>query len=83
MVAAEGSIDRALSRGPSIGRRCFFAACRLHRDLLALSGLAKTRAPRVTLFRPPLAGACVVVMPLLARSQRRVSVRAEHPALQC
>jgi hypothetical protein len=47
----------------------------------ASADLLRHEAPRVTYFGILYAGACVVVMPLLARAKRRVAVRLNSNAL--
>jgi divalent metal cation (Fe/Co/Zn/Cd) transporter len=76
---AEGSIDRDRVAHRWVGA-CFFAlaayiAVDASRDLL------KGEAPRATYFGIIFAAACVVVMPLLARSKRQVAARLNSHAL--
>jgi hypothetical protein len=70
---AEGSIDRDRAAHRLVGA-CFFALA-AYIAIGASSDLLKQEAPRVTYFGILYAGACVVVMPLLARAKRRVAVR--------
>ena len=69
---AEGSIDRDRAAHRLVGA-CFFAlAAYLAIDA---SNSLKHEAPRVTYLGIVYAGACIVVMPLLARAKRRVAMR--------
>ena len=76
---AEGSIDRDRAAHRLVGA-CFFALA-AYIAIDASSDLLKQEAPRVTYFGILYAGACVVVMPLLARAKRRVAVRLNSNAL--
>src|SRR5204862_6465181 len=62
---AEGSIDRDRVAHRLVGG-CFFALA-AYIAIDASADLLKQEAPRVTYFGILYAGACVVVMPLLAR----------------
>jgi len=76
---AEGSIDHDRAAHRLVGA-CFFAlAAYIVIDVSA--DLLRHEAPRVTYFGILYAGACVVVMPLLARAKRRVAVRLNSNAL--
>src|SRR5437016_7072128 len=59
---------------------CFFALA-AYIAIDASVDLLKHEAPRVTYLGIIYAGACVVVMPLLARAKRRVAVRLNSNAL--
>ncbi len=76
---AEGSIDRDHAAHRLVGA-CFFALA-AYIAIDASVDLLKHEAPRVTYFGILYAGACVVVMPLLARAKRRVAVRLNSNAL--
>ena len=79
MVAGEGSIDRDRAAHRLVGA-CFFALA-AYIAIDASADLLIHEAPRVTYFGILYAGACVVVMPLLARAKRRVAVRLNSNAL--
>ena len=76
---AEGSIDRDRAAHRLVGA-CFFALA-AYIAIDASVDLLKHEAPRVTYLGIIYAGACVVVMPLLARAKRRVAVRLNSNAL--
>src|SRR5213078_4721565 len=76
---AEGSIDRDRAAHRLVGA-CFFALA-AYIAIDASVDLLRHEAPRVTYFGILYAGACVVVMPLLARAKRRVAVRLNSNAL--
>ena len=76
---AEGSIARDRAAHRLVGA-CFFALA-AYIAIDASTDLLIHEAPRVTYFGILYAGACVVVMPLLARAKRRVAVRLNSNAL--
>ena len=76
---AEGSIDRDRAAHRLVGA-CFFALA-AYIAIDASADLLKHEAPRVTYFGIIYAGACIVVMPLLARAKRRVAMRLNSNAL--
>jgi divalent metal cation (Fe/Co/Zn/Cd) transporter len=76
---AEGSIDRDRAAHRLVGA-CFFALA-AYIAIDASADLLRHEAPRVTYFGILYAGACVVVMPLLARAKRRCT--AEQQCSSC
>src|SRR5437763_16415120 len=74
------SSDEREKRAHRLVGACFFALA-AYIAIDASVDLLKHEAPRVTYFGILYAGACVVVMPLLARAKRRVAVRLNSNAL--
>ena len=75
----EASTDRDRVAHRLVGG-CFFALA-VYIGLDASIDLLKGEAPRATYFGIIYAGACVVVMPVLARAKRRVAARLNSQAL--